>query len=225
MRINTISNLLDCVQRAGEIALKRQRKINYFSRNYKDDGSIITNTDKEVESYLIAQIISLYPQANILTEETIYTLDPNKMYYFAIDPIDGTDVYAQGMFGWSVSVGLLDKSFRPIAGIVFAPILNMLLFADVGKSAILNNKAILLPDLPEQPTKDVSVIVPTTFHKQINMYEYPGKIHCIGSAALHLCFPLIYPAVFAAIESRGAHVWDIAGAHAINRSVGFDFEL
>jgi 3'-phosphoadenosine 5'-phosphosulfate (PAPS) 3'-phosphatase len=32
---------------------------------------------------------------------------------------------------------------------------------------------------------------------------------------------LIYPGVCAAVEGQGAHIWDIAGTHAILRSHGF----
>ena len=58
-------------------------------------------------------------------------------------------------------------------------------------------------------------------HTQVNWSRYPGKIRSIGSAALHLCFPLVYPGVYGAVEGRGGHIWDIAGAHAIVRSHGF----
>jgi hypothetical protein len=36
---------------------------------------------------------------------------------------------------------------------------------------------------------------------------------------------LVYPAVYGAIENANGHIWDIAGAHGINRSLGFEVEL
>ena len=44
------------------------------------------------------------------------------------------------------------------------------------------------------------------------------------SAALHICFTLIYPGVFAAVEGHRVHIWDIAGAHAVVRSHGLTLE-
>ncbi|MBN1581428.1 MAG: inositol monophosphatase, partial [Anaerolineae bacterium] len=61
-------------------------------------------------------------------------------------------------------------------------------------------------------------------HRQVDLGAYPGKIRSIGSAALHLCFPLIYPGLLGALAGPGGHIWDIAGAHAVVRSLGFDFE-
>ncbi|MBN1579777.1 MAG: hypothetical protein JXA89_03680, partial [Anaerolineae bacterium] len=148
-RIDSINNLLEHVRAAGSIALDAQRSMSYADRGYKGDGSVITKTDKQVEDDLFERISRLYPGANILTEETSRFFNPHKPYTFAIDPIDGTDVYSQGMAGWAISVGLLDRDLEPIAGIVFAPRLELMLFADVGKPATLNGNDIPVPRAPE----------------------------------------------------------------------------
>ena len=62
-------------------------------------------------------------------------------------------------------------------------------------------------------------------HRRLDLSKLPGKMRNIGSAAMHLCFPLLYSGVIGAIEGPDGHIWDIAGAHALNRSLGFDFEL
>jgi myo-inositol-1(or 4)-monophosphatase len=219
MQIDSIENLLPRVKTAGETALEAQPK-----RAFKSDGSIVTKTDREIDEYLFGQAVELYPDANILTEETARPFDPEKPYTFAIDPIDGSDVFSQGMTGWCISIGLLDQVLRPAAGIVYAPRLGLLFFADVGKRASLNGEEIALPDLTEPLSPASNVMTTSRLHHEIDLRRYPGKIRSIGSAALHLCFPLIYPTVFAAIEGSRGRIWDIAGAHAINLSVGFDLE-
>jgi hypothetical protein len=42
---------------------------------------------------------------------------------------------------------------------------------------------------------------------------------------MHICLPLIYGGVVGSLTSSKAHIWDIAGGHAINLSVGWDLEL
>jgi len=224
MQVVSVENLLDGMKTAGKIALEAQRKMSYSDRGYKGDGSVITETDKKVEDHLFEQVAHLYPEANILTEETVRSFDPEKPYTFAIDPIDGTDAFSQGMSGWCISIGLLDQELSPIAGIVFSPGLELLFFADVGKRATLNGTEIPVPSSLESLSEKSNIMVPSRIHKQIDLRSYPGKIRSIGSAALHLCFPLIYPGVFGTIESHGAHIWDIAGSHAVNLSLAFDFE-
>jgi len=208
---------------AGEIALAAQSSTSFAERGYKGDGSVITKTDQRVEDYLYAQVAGLYPQANILAEETVRSYDPDRPYTFAIDPIDGTDVFSQGMHGWCVSLGLFNQ-LQPVAGILFAPRLGLLFFADVGKRATVNGAPVLLPDWPDTLSAKSNIMVSSKIHQELDLSRFPGKIRSIGSAALHLCFPLLYEGVFGALQSRGVHIWDIAGAHAINRSVGFDFE-
>jgi fructose-1,6-bisphosphatase/inositol monophosphatase family enzyme len=225
MPINSVENLLNCIKTAGEMAIEEQRVMNFFDRGYKDDGSVVTLSDKKIDDYLFECVANLYPDANIITEETTRPFSPQKPYTFAIDPIDGTDMYSQGMSGWCVSLGLLNDKLLPIAGIIYSPSLKLLFFADVGKEATVNGKHIVLRSSSDASLASSNIMVPATIHKQADLRKYPGRIRSIGSAALHLCFPLIYPGMFAAIESRGAHIWDIAGAHAINLSLGSDFEL
>jgi myo-inositol-1(or 4)-monophosphatase len=181
--------------------------------------------DKQVEDYLFERIGKAYPEANILTEETARSFDSQRPYTFAVDPIDGTDVFSQGMVGWCVAVGLLDRGLTPVAGVVFAPRLELLFFADVGKRATLNGVEIAPFDQSDCTiSAKTNVMAYSGIHRQLDLGGYPGKVRSIGSAALHLCFPLVYSGVFGAVEGGGAHIWDIAGAHAVNRSLGFDLE-
>jgi fructose-1,6-bisphosphatase/inositol monophosphatase family enzyme len=225
MTIDSIAALQEHVEAAGAMALAAQRRMHATERTLKRDGSVVTETDKLIDEYLFQQIAALYPQANILTEETVRAFDPDKTHTFAVDPIDGTDVFSQGMAGWCVSVALFDRALAPIAGIVHAPKLDLLLFADVGKRATLNG-AKLSPPEPSEPLSDRSnVMVMSQLHQRVDLSKLPGKIRNIGSAALHLCFPLLYSGVIGAIEGPDGHIWDIAGAHAINLSLDFDLEL
>jgi myo-inositol-1(or 4)-monophosphatase len=194
-------------------------------RQYKKDGSVVTETDRRIDTYLFEQIVAHYPQANILTEETTRSFDPGKPYTFAVDPIDGTDVFSQGMAGWCVSVGLFDETLTPIAGIVYAPKLDLLLFADVGKRATLNRDELKPPNPTGPLSARSNIMVMSQLHRQLDLGKLPGKIRNIGSAALHLIFPLIYSGVAGSIEGSGGHIWDIAGAHALNRSLECDLEL
>jgi myo-inositol-1(or 4)-monophosphatase len=221
MTIHSIACILEDVKTAGRIALEAQLT-GHLVRDYKPDGSVVTEIDKQLDSFLSACIERDFPQANLLTEEAPHPFDPQKPYTFAIDPIDGTDVFSQGMHGWCISLGLLDQRLRPVAGIVFAPRLDLLLIADVALPATLNGIPISLPGAPDPLSEKWNLMVSSRVHHEINLSRFPGKIRNIGSAALHLSFPLIYPAVFGAIQSAGVYAWDIAAAHALICSLGFE---
>jgi myo-inositol-1(or 4)-monophosphatase len=204
--------------------------LGYEERQLKDDDSVLTAADLRVERYLHEQIHLAYPEANVLGEENVWSLDRSRPYTFVIDPIDGTDVYSQGMHGWCVSVGLLDQALRPVAGVVVAPRLDLVLFADLGQPATVNDKPLppgVRPGGANSPAplpldNTTNVMAHSRVHQRIDLGRYPGKVRSIGSAALHICFTLVYPGIYAAIEGKGEHVWDIAGAHAILRSHGYE---
>jgi fructose-1,6-bisphosphatase/inositol monophosphatase family enzyme len=225
MRIDSISSLLQPVREAGELALTKQKKLGREERRYKADDSVLTPVDKEIEDFLSESIGAVYPEANILAEETHRSFDAEKAYTFALDPIDGTDVFSQGMPSWCISVGLLDRLWNPIAGIIYAPSLECLVFADIGGRAMRNGAGLALPKEPESLSPRTNIMVSSRIHKQADLRGYPGRIRSIGSCALHLIAPLIYPGVSATLEGAGVHIWDIAGAHAINRALGLDFEF
>jgi fructose-1,6-bisphosphatase/inositol monophosphatase family enzyme len=222
--IGSIRDLLPHVQAAGQMALEAQPRLRCADRRYKGDGTVVTETDQAVEEYLFRQVDQAYPDTNVVAEETVRSFERSKQHTFTIDPIDGTDTYSQGMPGWSVCIGLLDQTLSPLAGIVFAPQLGLLFFADVGQRATVNGQAIE-PLEPSAPLSNRSnLMVPSRAHWQIDMRKYPGKIRSIGSAAIHLCLPLLCPDVSGAVASRGTHIWDIAASHAINWAAGFVFE-
>ena len=216
---DSLAAIIHHVEAAGDMAWERQRAMDSSDRAYKADNSVVTEADKDVEDFLVEQITAIYPTANVITEETQRPFDPERTPTFAIDPIDGTDVYSQGMPGWCVSVGLLDGSLTPIGGVIFAPRLDLLIVADED-TATLNGSPLPQP-LPHQPISVRSnLMVTSRIHKRLDLSGYIGKIRGIGSAALHLCYHLIYPAVIGALEGPSIRIWDIAAAHAINRAEG-----
>ena len=223
MTIETLQPLLPHVQAAGRMALDLQQR-GALQKRIKGDGSIVTQADTQVEDLLLAQLAALYPEANILTEETVLTHDPDKAYTFALDPIDGTEVYSRGMAGWCVSLGLLDRDLVPIAGIIYAPRMDLLVVADVGQEATVNGHPAGADDVRLPLSGRSNLMVTSTIHRYLDLRRYPGKIRSIGSAEFHLASPVIYPEVVGGIQMPSTYIWDIAAAHAINRSVGYFFE-
>lgn len=218
--ISSIASLVPVVSEAGRRARDAHRKLRFSDRTFKEDGTVLTAIDVETDRFLYREISAGFPQANLLTEETAHRFDPRKPYTFAVDPIDGTDVFSQGMPSWAVSVGLLDGDLTPVAGIVYAPEWDALFFRDVDGPAFINGREIS-PFPPAPLDQNSGVMVYSNIHRDLDLRAYPGKIRNVGSTALHLCFPLIYGGIQGAILRR-VHIWDLAGAHAINRALGLE---
>jgi len=217
-----ITELVHHVEAAGRLALDEQQAISFSDREYKADDSVVTDADRRVEDFLVERIAAIDPTANIITEEARRSFDPGKPFTYAVDPIDGTDVFSQGMPGWCVSVGLLDDQLIPIAGVIYAPRLDLLLVADGCDAPTMNGARLAARRPLERVSVRSNLMVTSRIHKMLDLSNYIGKIRGIGSAALHLCYPILYPAVIGALEGPGVHIWDIAAAHAINLAGGTD---
>ena len=81
------------------IALSRYARLKQknVKRNFKSDGSVLTEIDLYISHEISKTIKHLFPDANIISEEEESPFDDEKPYTFILDPIDGTDVYSQGM--------------------------------------------------------------------------------------------------------------------------------
>ena len=113
-----LEKMKQLVFKGGKIALAYR---DDSSPAFKADKSIITRTDREI-SQLAQDILMeflILPGHILIDEEDenrAHFLDEdflkNNPYIFAIDPVDGTRIYANGMPNFGISIGLL-KDRKP----------------------------------------------------------------------------------------------------------------
>jgi myo-inositol-1(or 4)-monophosphatase len=218
----TLQPILEEVRAVGQMALQAQLT-GVLESGIKADGTVVTQVDVQVEERLHARIAAMFPQVNFVTEETARDFDPRQPDAFVIDPIDGTEAFSMGMPGWCVSVGLM-RDYRPIAGVLYSPRLDLFLLADVGQAPSLNGRPLPARSGAEQIGAQTNIMVSSSLHRQVELARFPGKIRNQGSAALQLVYPLIYPGIFAAVEGSGTHIWDLLAAHALCLAHGMVFE-
>jgi myo-inositol-1(or 4)-monophosphatase len=89
----------------------------------KLDGSLVTNVDVEIQRAIVACIRDRHPDDEILAEEGDLGTDavPRGANWWAIDPIDGTTNFANGVPVFCTSVAVC-KGRKPIAGAVWVPV-------------------------------------------------------------------------------------------------------
>jgi len=222
MAIATLSGVLDIVRDTARIGLEYQRQVGRRAPEYKKDGSVVTAADRDIEDALCDRIGRLAPGCNFVTEERPRQYRDGAEYTFVIDPIDGSDNFSNGAPFWSISVGLLDAELRPVGGIVYAPRIDFLLFADIGAQATLNGERIERPEREDGLSGLSTILVSSRVHRQLDLRNFPGKVRGLGSAALNLGMTAAYPGVTGTVQDDRAFAWDIAGAHAALLSLGYE---
>ncbi len=216
--MKSIRNLVEYVVKAGDMAWEEQAGV---SRDEKHDGSVVTHVDKKLNDYLSEAINKLYPEANLVTEESESSYDPDREFSFAVDPIDGTDPYSQGMPSWCVSVGLL-KGLTPVAGIVYAPAWGTkggtLIVSDLDGTVEVNGRKIEYND-DEPDSEGFQAMAGSKVFRTFDLTQFPGKVRAAGAAVISIIGPVIHSNIKVSVIPK-CHIWDIAAAHAIVKNYG-----
>ena len=87
--------------------------------NEKGINDFVTEVDIKISQFLCDKLPMLVKESVALSEEGSI-VNPEKGYYWVIDPIDGTSNFIYGIPDYGISVALL-KNGKPVLGVVYAP--------------------------------------------------------------------------------------------------------
>ena len=199
------------VEEAGQIAL---HYFNVVEARVTADHSVVTAADEEIEALLRQRITEAYPDHGIIGEEQGGRLNGAE-YLWAIDPIDGTSGFVQGLPVWGISVGLLQRAV-PILGCFYMPLVREWYEVDRAGPATFNGQPMAVA------TRNVLdpeawICVPSNVHRRY-IVDYPGKVRSLGSMAAYLCY-VARGTASGAIIGR-PKIWDLAAGLAILQRAG-----
>lgn len=212
--------LAEEVRDCGRYAKSIQHSIR---RNYKNDGTVITDADMEISRRIVGLLTEQLPEANIICEEITTPWREEAPYTFVLDPIDGTDMYSQGFPSWAVALGMMDRGRKPIGAWICAPrwglgVDELFVRLDPGSTPFLNDEALTL--LGDKNNVD-QVMVSSKGQCNLDFSHFPGKVRTVGSSILHLISPVLYPNIEACVNQK-AYIWDMCASHAVLLSLGMD---
>lgn len=110
---------------------------------YKNDKTIVTIADKEINEYLIKRVKKEYPDHAVDGEEEKFG---DSKYKWVCDPIDGTAMFARGIPTSVFSLALVIDGISTI-GVVYDVFTDKLYTAIKGEGAYCNGKRIHVSDL------------------------------------------------------------------------------
>ena len=219
----TLDQVITWAKEAGELV--RARFADEHIICYKGEVDVVTESDRQSEDYLLAQIGSNFPQHAILTEESGSHAGENE-HLWIIDPLDGTINYSHRLPVYSISIAYQYHGQLQL-GVVFDPTLNECFSAERGKGAFLNGKRITASDT----TEIIKSLMVTGFPYDRNseIFQRALRLFChmttvtqgvrrLGSAALDLCY--VACGRMDAYWELSIHPWDIAAAALIAQEAG-----
>ncbi len=114
---------------------------NNFKIKRKSDKSFVTESDLIVESYIINEIKKIFPNDNIVSEESNNSNSIINRTWI-IDPIDGTEHYMKNSKFWGIQVGFVDDYNQ--FSIIYLPKLNEIYYSIKNVGVFLNESKIEL---------------------------------------------------------------------------------
>lgn len=209
-----LAELERIVKHGGGIA---QQARHQLQSELKPDGSIVTNGDRAVETWLRPKLTDLVPGSTVWGEELGWS-EPGPSGLWVVDPIDGTSNYNYGSPLWGVSAALISDGEARL-GAIFLPDLNESYVAEKGGGAFFNGKAIP----PIAPGKIRPEHLISTYEAVLLQYErnqLPGKLRSIGSFVLEGAF--VATQRLRGLIGRREKLYDVGAAVLINRELGAD---
>ena len=182
--------------------------------SYKDEASgdraptnPVSDADKAVEAMIEERIRTLFPDHAFLGEETVDSFDSVAEFTWAVDPIDGTQNFVNGIPFYSSSIGVLQNGV-PIAGAVWGASTHTLhpgvYHAHRGGSLRFDGESLDTDGRATDGRLRRIVAVPMGNHARAAKWDYRS----LGSTALEGA--LVAAGVLAAARNPDPHVWDVA---------------
>lgn len=154
-------------------AYERIKSHTKFQISTKEDNSLVTNFDIEIEKFLISKIKSKFKDDIFLTEES-YPNNKLQDRSWIIDPIDGTAHFIKGTPLWGIQLAFFDKGTTKFS-IIYLPKSNEFYYAAENQGAYVNNNKILPQN--ESPLNQLIVEFGGTIYKELeNKKVYFNKL-------------------------------------------------
>ncbi len=216
-----LKNIISIAEEAGKIiseGFHTEKNVNF-----KGEVDLVTEYDVATEKFLIAELSKLFPNHEIVAEESSEAYAEHSEDAIYIDPIDGTTNFVHGVPFVATSIGVYTGGECQY-GVVYNPILNEMHYAEKGKGAFLNGKPLAV----SKTDSVVKALIATGFPydkklekiiPMINSALLNGRdIRRLGAAALDLCY--VARGVFDVYYETTLNPWDAAAGMLIVREAG-----
>lgn len=135
--------MVEIAKEAGKIAMKYWTELKDHHISMKDDGSLLTIADTEVDQYIRCELENAFPEYSVLSEESKNERTTDGV--FIIDPIDGTKNFSQGDTNFGISIGLIINN-QPEIGVIYGPAINKMYVGENQGGAFCNDEEIHVSD-------------------------------------------------------------------------------
>lgn len=128
-----LNTAIELAKEAGNIVMSFYE--TDYDVSYKGENNPVTQADQASNEYITTEIRKHFPGDAILAEESKDDLSRlRSRRVWLVDPMDGTKEFIDKVGQFAVMIGLVEDG-RPVMGVVYQPVTNMMLTAVKGQGA------------------------------------------------------------------------------------------
>jgi myo-inositol-1(or 4)-monophosphatase len=222
----------NAAQRAAKRLLRDFAEVEQLQVSVKGPGDFVSQADLRAEQTLREDLSKARPGYAFLMEESGAHGGDNWTWRWVVDPLDGTSNFLHGIPHWAISIGLEkrleDGSSELAAGLIYAPAVDEMFWAEKGAGAYLNERRLRVSarrDPKESmfatgiPFAAVSPARRLAFARTLGtLMPQVAGIRRFGAAALDLAW--VAAGRYEGFWELGLKRWDIAAGVLIVREAG-----
>ncbi|KIS43158.1 3'(2'),5'-bisphosphate nucleotidase CysQ [Kosakonia radicincitans] len=187
----------------------------------KVDDSPVTAADIAAHGVIVRGLQTLTPDIPVLSEEDPPAWEIRQTWgrYWLVDPLDGTKEFIKRNGEFTVNIALIEKG-KPVLGVVYAPVLNVMYSAAEGKA--WKEEAGHHQQIQVRDARPPLVVVSRS-HADDELKEYLQQLgeHQTTAIGSSLKFCLVAEGKAQLYPRFGpTNVWDTAAGHAVAVAAG-----
>ncbi|XTZ37946.1 3'(2'),5'-bisphosphate nucleotidase CysQ [Salmonella enterica] len=187
----------------------------------KVDDSPVTAADIAAHDVIARGLRALTPEIPLLSEEDPPAWEVRQQWqrYWLVDPLDGTKEFIKKNGEFTVNIALIDNG-KPVMGVVYAPVLDVMYCAAEGKA--WKEEAGVRKQIKVRDARPPLVVVSRS-HTDEELKEYLSQLgeHQTTAIGSSLKFCLVAEGQAQLYPRFGpTSVWDTAAGHAVAVAAG-----
>jgi len=220
----SIPQLSDIARRAGRAVMEVYEGENIAVTN-KDDDSPLTRADTASHAVIVRELAEAYPDIPIISEEgkgVPLSVRSTWRVFFLVDPLDGTKEFIRRNGEFTVNIALVVDRL-PAAGVVFAPVIDLLYAGTVNDGAFREERGVQESIPRKNPERNDRVAVRSRSHADPAEEEILSRYGVVDTVSMGSSLKFCLVADGTAdiyVRSGPTYEWDTAAAHAVVRAAG-----
>jgi myo-inositol-1(or 4)-monophosphatase len=222
----------NAAQRASKRLLRDFAEVEQLQVSVKGPGDFVSQADLRAEQSLRDDLNKARPGYAFLLEETGAFGADNWAWRWVVDPLDGTSNFLHGIPHWAISIGLerrlADGASEVVAGMIYAPAVDEMFWAEKGGGAFLNARRLRVSARREMKEAIFATGIPFAAVAARNRMAFArtlgvlmpqvAGIRRFGAAALDLAWTAA--GRYDGYWEFGVKPWDVAAGLLIVREAG-----